>query len=751
MYWSDEMTGNGRSFNISGLRPLIPVLAGLAGIVFSLTVSHMVARQEQLNIQSQFNQAAKDRVQAASHAMSANVLVLESIHSLYLVSDEVSREEFRNFVQPFLNKVPGIQALEWIPRVSHTERAAYEQAARQDGLEDFHITVRRQQGRMHPAPVSKEYFPVYYVEPLERNEAAVGFDLASNQTRKAALDHSRDEAAVVGTARITLVQEKQRQYGFLIFLPVYAPDRVPETLAKRRETLRGFALGVFRIGDIIENAIVGLQEKNVTIAIYDLDATEGERFLYACNAYEEKQDAVRDGRSAPLAFKGIEPWRDQVIVGGRRWSLVCMPTAEFLSRRRRVSWGVFIGGSILSVLLGAYLAGLVRQSKRPERVVAERTAALSNSERRLRTLIETIPDLVWLKDVDGVYLACNPKFERFFGAKEKDIIGKTDYDFVDKNLADFFRMNDKKALAAGQPVINEEEIVYADDGHRECLETVKTCLLDSKGAVIGVLGIARDITERKKSATALQQAHDSLEEKVQKRTVELQRSRVQLRSLYAKLQAAQESERKQISREIHDELGTVLTGFKYDLSWVQRKITNPSAVITEKINTMSKTVDSIIGTVQKICAQLRPGLLDDMGLAAAIEWQANKFAKMGEFVCKTDLDENIDLEQDCSTVLFRIFQELLTNILRHAKADKVQISLKQQGSKVVLAVEDNGIGIGKEQILDSRSLGLIGMRERVIIYGGSFEIKGSPGEGTIATVIIPIEKKGSDNDKDIDM
>ena len=375
---------------------------------------------------------------------------------------------------------------------------------------------------------------------------------------------------------------------------------------------------------------------------------------------------------------------------------------------------------------------------------------LHDSERRLRTLIETLPDLVWLKDIEGVYLTCNPKFERFFGAKETDIIGKTDYDFVDKNMADSFRHNDNQAIAADKPVINEEEITYADDKHTALMETIKTPVRNSEGQLIGILGIARDITHRKQSENALRQAHNTLEEKVRQRTAQLQQSQHQLRKLYSRLQSTQEKDRKQISREIHDELGTVLTALKYDLAWVKRKLTNPSAVIVEKINTMSATVDSVVETVQNICAQLRPSLLDDMGLAAAIEWHANKFAKMAGFACKTDLEENIDLDQDCSTVLFRISQELLTNILRHAKADKVQISLKQQGSKVSLEVEDNGIGIGKEQILDSRSLGLIGMRERVIIYGGSFEIKGSPGEGTIATVIIPIEK-GLDNDKDIDM
>jgi PAS domain S-box-containing protein len=121
----------------------------------------------------------------------------------------------------------------------------------------------------------------------------------------------------------------------------------------------------------------------------------------------------------------------------------------------------------------------------------------------LHTLINTLPDLVWLKDTDGVYLACNPRFERFFGAREKDIVGKTDYDFVDKELADSFREHDRRAMEKDRPSVNEEWITYADDGHRELLETLKTPMRDSQGKLIGVVGIARDITERKRAEANL--------------------------------------------------------------------------------------------------------------------------------------------------------------------------------------------------------------------------------------------------------
>jgi PAS domain S-box-containing protein len=139
------------------------------------------------------------------------------------------------------------------------------------------------------------------------------------------------------------------------------------------------------------------------------------------------------------------------------------------------------------------LAVLEKQALVAKRIRAEK--ALVQSESLLRILVNTIPDLIWLKDQNGVYLSCNPMFERFFGAKESEIVGKTDYDFVDRDLADFFRANDRKAMAANKPSKNEEELTFADGGYRGLFETIKTPMFDSDGELIGVLGIARDITE----------------------------------------------------------------------------------------------------------------------------------------------------------------------------------------------------------------------------------------------------------------
>ncbi len=173
--------------------------------------------------------------------------------------------------------------------------------------------------------------------------------------------------------------------------------------------------------------------------------------------------------------------------------------------------GLLVVGIYATLRLSAYFGKPVRQ-------VAQ---ALSQERAHLRTLLQTLPDLVWLKDENGIYLACNARFERFFGASEAQILGKTDYDFVDEELADFFREHDRKAMAVGGPSVNEERISFADDGHEELLETIKTPMYDQEGLLIGVLGIGRDITQRKQAEDELRHHREHLEELVDARTREL--------------------------------------------------------------------------------------------------------------------------------------------------------------------------------------------------------------------------------------
>ena len=233
-----------------------------------------------------------------------------------------------------------------------------------------------------------------------------------------------------------------------------------------------------------------------------------------------------------------------------------------------------------------------------------------------------------------------------------------------------------------------------------------------------------------------------------------------LRLLSEHLQSAREEERIRIARDIHDELGQALTCLKIDLSWLHRRLkrnrnstgpsrfkrragrrSGPAALLREKTKTMLKLVDSTIHVVRRISSELRPSLLDDLGLLAAIEWQTQEFHRRTRIRCSLALPtRNLTLDPGPSTALFRIFQEILTNVARHSKAAQVRIRLKKENGGLVLKVEDNGRGIAPDEISDSRSLGLVGMRERAVFWGGDVSIRGIPGDGTTVVVKIPIQK-----------
>lgn len=230
--------------------------------------------------------------------------------------------------------------------------------------------------------------------------------------------------------------------------------------------------------------------------------------------------------------------------------------------------------------------------------------------------------------------------------------------------------------------------------------------------------------------------------KSKKREIELIHSLDKLRSLSTYLQQNRESERITIAREIHDELGQSLTALKLNLNWLLNHIPDEYEYLKQKIDAMSEIVDSTITTVKTICTDLRPGILDDFGILEALKWQANRFQDTMGINCDIfSVPSEINLDKNKSTTIFRIFQEVLTNVARHANATSVKAALKLESHSVILLVKDNGTGISKDRIGGYKSLGLMGMKERARSIGGQFKITGTKGKGTTVTVKIPIENK----------
>ena len=220
----------------------------------------------------------------------------------------------------------------------------------------------------------------------------------------------------------------------------------------------------------------------------------------------------------------------------------------------------------------------------------------------------------------------------------------------------------------------------------------------------------------------------------------LKRSNEQLRALSVRLQAVREEERGRLAREIHDELSGSLTALKLDLSLLPDRAAKDHKLFSDKLRSMSQLIDTTLAQVHTIVTELRPVVLDKLGLVAAMEWQAREFQERSGIACETHLPaEEISLDSDRTTAFFRIFQETLTNVARHANATKVTVELKREADSLILAVRDNGKGIDEAAIIAANSLGLLGIRERATAFGGNIELTGLPERGTCVTVRIPIE------------
>jgi PAS domain S-box-containing protein len=245
------------------------------------------------------------------------------------------------------------------------------------------------------------------------------------------------------------------------------------------------------------------------------------------------------------------------------------------------------------------------------------------------------------------------------------------------------------------------------------------------GQIVERYGVVMDVTERKEAAAELRCSFD------------------QLRALTARVQDAREEERRRVAREIHDELGQALTAIKIDLSSLVHEFP-PDAQQVKRIESISNVVDQTIKSVRRISTELRPGILDDVGLIAAVEWAAGEFEARTGTRCRLELpDDDSAIDSDRGTAIFRILQETLTNVARHANAACVHVRLLKECGSVVLEVHDDGRGATEEQLSASGSLGIRGMRERALLLEGELTIRGIPGQGTTVLVRIPLAESTS--------
>ncbi len=457
-------------------------------------------------------------------------------------------------------------------------------------------------------------------------------------------------------------------------------------------------------------------------------------------------------REVSLAYRG---GYDNAIIG------ILQVGISDIDRQRALKYGlIYMGLLVVGLLaLGIYLTlKISAYFGNPVRQVA---VALEHERSLLRTLISTIPDLVWMKDADGTYLTCNIAFERFFGAREAEIIGRTDYDFVDKELADFFRQKDIEAIAAGKSSVNEEWITYADDGHQALLETTKTPIYAADGSIIGVLGIGHDITESRNIQQELTEHRDHLEEVVRIRTAELTEA----------MHAAESANRAKsvflanMSHELRTPLNAIL-GFS-QLMGQDAELPGDKRANLGIINRSGKHLLSLINDVLEIskieAGRLQvqdsvialPGMLN--GIVDSLSIRAHENGTTLKMEVAADLPKYIKSD---AAKLRQILLNLLSNAVKFTKGGEVTIvarviERKSPGVTLEFVVRDTGVGIDAadlKQIFSSfyqtedgirqgegTGLGLAISRQYAQLLGGKITTESTRGKGSTFCLRLPVQ------------
>jgi PAS domain S-box-containing protein len=345
-------------------------------------------------------------------------------------------------------------------------------------------------------------------------------------------------------------------------------------------------------------------------------------------------------------------------------------------------------------------------SKDLEKQVSIRTREITN-------ILKYTPDVVYVKDRNGKYMLVNSRFEELFKVSNEDIRSKTDYEIMPPEIADQFKSNDRQVLEQGKPCQVEEVVPH--DGENHTYLSVKFPVFDEAGSVNGVCGISTDIT-------AVKKAQD------------------QLRRLSGSIMASQEKERSAIARELHDELGQVLTALRMDAVWMQERLKESAPEVSERASTMCSLIDKTIKDARSIAIRLRPGVLDDLGLVDALEWYMTDFENRYNIACIFEHGTVPELTETIATAAYRICQEAMTNVARYSGANRISVVLDTHKSELNLSVRDDGKGFDLTKLAESEGLGIAGMRERATLAGGFLEVISEQGKGTQVTFKVPLHK-----------
>jgi PAS domain S-box-containing protein len=720
--------------------PLSALCMLVCGLCASLTLSFWAYRQEQRIEQANFEHHVQSQIAAVEQGVSNAMEALQVVHQLFVTNNgRVSRAQFHSFTQPLRARYPYIEAFSFSRLVSQAERPAFEAQRRLD-FPGFTI-AEMVDGKRVAAAIKDRYLVIDYFEPMAGNEVAIGFDASSRPFQNDAIQRATDTGVPAATSLHQFFKDKTGiPRGFRVRMAVYQGGALPDNVAARRQAVIGYTVVLLRADALFEQILAapGSRENaGLDIRVYAAASADESKRVYgsadaATTQPQQWQPTwLLDDRLAPVSHR--------FDIADTAWYMVISAQPAPFASMHASALLALLMGLLATFAATAYVRAIALRTQRIEQVVAQRTdqlrqvntlllediaarrqaeQALAVSEERARELAELSSDWSWEQDEHFRFTSFSTEAREKGSPPPPLILGTTRWErAVDADSAEWHAH--RATLEAHLPFRNFEYKRQINGAPVQWISASGKPQFDADGNFKGYRGTARDITDRRQAEQALRD------------------SQTALRQLAAHQERVKEDERKRIAREIHDELGQNLMVLRLDLVGMAVRA-DAEAIPKEEIEAALNQIDTTIKAVRAIINDLRPAVLD-LGLHAAIHWQAKEFERRSGIACVVQIDhEEFDLGEQRATALFRIVQESLTNVIRHARASQVRIDMQRKDGRLFIKIADDGIGVYPNCRRKAKAFGLIGIEERIVALGGIFSTASNPDEGMTILLSIPL-------------
>ena len=667
--------------------------------------------------------------------------ILYGLRALFATQEDVSRLDFHRYVASLdlKQRYPGFDLVNFAAYVPGGQRERFETSVRRDvsvdprGYPDFAIK---------PPGERPDYHVMVYLEPMQDFRFAFGLDLAANPALDAApktlvgLQHSaRDSGRLTASGMPIRVKGAKEYVGLAMRLAVYSAGSPVDTVEQRRAAYVGSVGAGFNVEHLMKGALHEGMAQYMRFVLYDAGPASDPRS--AVSPAQERLLFDSDPRKA-AATAGDDDTFTRVLpieVGGRVWRIhFNAPRSSLIERVDAFSpWAVLVGGVLTSLLLAGLFYSLASSRGRALAIASEMTSHLRESEASLVEAHALLKDAQKLAGVGCCHyepgngrVVWSEELFRIHGVDQERFAPTYESTMAlihPEDRASWARALER-ALKSGAPFSSEFRIVRPDGGVRH-LRSLGEVMHDGGGAVTSMLWSVLDITEQKRTEHALRASAE------------------QLTALSRRLVEVQEAERRQLSRELHDRVGQNLTALSINLDMLRTSLGgNADDRHSARLRDSTALLESTADSIEDVMSELRPPMLDDYGLYPALNWYAKRFAERTGIEVDVVGSETSERPQpDIEITLFRIAQEALTNVAKHAEATRVQIDLEHTDGHCVMRVTDNGIGIDSARagdIRERRGLGMVTMRERTQAVGGRFTASTVPGGGTEIAIEVPV-------------